>query len=94
MEPLKRTKILLYGFMGIALISGPVAAYLDLGITSALFSVVVPLALVSYLLIRGLSAEERSDIAALITFARWFYISLLVIGALMMVLIGIIFSGG
>lgn len=89
-----RLKTWLITLMGIAFFSLPTAYLLDVGIASALISVVLPFGVISYLLIRGLSPEERSEVAGLIKLTQWFYISLLATGALLMVLIGVIFSGG
>ena len=89
-----RLKTWLFTLMGIAFFSLPAAYLLDVGIASALISVVLPFGVISYLLIRGLSPKERSEVAGLIKLTQWFYISLLVTGALLMVLIGVIFSGG
>ncbi len=89
-----RLKTWLFSLMGIALLSLLAAYLLDVGIASALISVVLPLGVISYLLVRGLSLEERSEVAGLIKLTQWFYISLLVTVTLLMVLIGLIFSGG
>lgn len=89
-----RIKTWLIALMGIALLSLPTAYFLDIGITSALLSVVLPFGVISYLLIRGMTDEDQYEMAGLIRLTQWFYIGLLVTGALLMVLMGIIFSGG
>lgn len=80
--------------MGLSLFSLIGAGWLNVGIVSALLSVVLPFSVISYLLIKGMSGEEKAKLAGLIRVTQWFYITLLVVGGLLMLIIGMVFSGG
>lgn len=93
METRRATKIHI-SLMVIATLSLPVAYLLDIGIASGLLSVVVPAAVVSYLIYKNETDAQKNALRQLHVIQRIFYIALLITGALLMLLIGIIFSGG
>ena len=93
MDPLKRSKVILITLLSLSLLSLLIAVLFDLGLTSALFAVVLPFGVVSVLLIRGLSKEEKASLGTgFIRLIQWSYLTLLVTGVLLMILIGILFS--
>ncbi len=93
METRRATQIHI-SLMGLAALSLPGAYVLDIGIASALLSVVVPAAVITYLIYKNETDAQKDTLHQLHVIQRIFYLALLITGALLMLVIGLIFSGG